>query len=228
SFEETWLNEGLSHIAEEVVGHSVTGLTPGSNLDFATSAASIDDYNGFYFQNLARLEDYLADPASQSPIDADDDLATRGAIWSFLRWILDQEATPATETTITRDLVITTLAGVTNLETAVGKPLEDLLAEWLLALFADDFIAGVDSRLTIPSWNLRDQYVNLFGSYPLVTTTLGYADGTSDFTVVSGSGRYFLISSGAASPAMSARFTTQAGSPLASSLLPRILLLRLP
>lgn len=225
--EEIWLNEGLSHLAEEVVGHAVTGLTPGSNLTFATAAANIDDFNAFYNSNFGRLKRYLAAPDASSPIDADDDLATRGAIWSFLRWILDQEATPATEASITRAMVATSLSGVANIESAVAKNFEDLLPEWLLALFADDFVAGVAARLTIPSWEMRDIYANLSGAYPLATTSLGYVDGITNFTVRSGSGRYFLLSSGAASPAMSMRLTNQADSPLDPSLLPRILLLRL-
>lgn len=226
--EETWLDEGLAHLAEEVVGHAVTGLTPGSNLDFATAAANINDFNAYYDANFGRFEDFLVSPQSEAPVQSIADLGTRGAAWNFLRWILDQEATPATEKAITRALVITTLTGVNNLETAVGKSFDSLLAEWLLALFADDFVAGIGTRLTIPSWNLRDIYASLLGAYPLSTTSIGYADGVTDFTGMSGSGRYFVLSSGAPSPAMSLRLTNQSDLPLLSSLLPRLLLLRLP
>ncbi len=227
--EESWLNEALSHLAEEVVGHAVTGLMPGSNLTFATAAANVDDFNAFYVQNFGRLDNYLADPAAISVIgDAAMELAVRGAAWNFMRWVLDQEATPATEASLTRALVATSLSGVPNVEAAVGKNFEDLLSEWLLALFADDFIAVVDPRITVPSWHMRDIFTNLSGSFPLATTSIGFADGVTDFTVVSASGRYFVLSSGAASPAMAFRLTNQADSRLDPALAPRLLLLRLP
>ncbi|UCC85251.1 MAG: Ig-like domain-containing protein [Gemmatimonadota bacterium] len=229
--EDIWLNEGLSHIAEEVVGHAVTGLSPRSNLTFAEANADPAAYQAFYRANFGRLASYLQDAntlANQSPIDADADLETRGAIWSFLRWILDQEADAIS---ITRSLVITDRTGVNNLESAVGKNFEVLLPQWLAALFADDFVAGVDSRFTIPSWNLRSIYAGdpTFGAYPLVPTPLEFTAGTTNFSVVSGSARYFLLNSTGDAPALSMRLTNQSGIPLdMATLQPQILLLRLP
>lgn len=236
--EEIWLNEGLSHLAEEVVGHAVTGLSPGSNITFAEATmlgTDRDDYDAFYFQNFARLSTYLEDPDSvsgNSPIDADADLPTRGAIWNFLRWILDQERSPSDENSLTRSLVITDLSGIQNLETAVGVEFEELLPEWLLALFADDFVGGVDPRLEVTSWDMRDIYTSdgqLGGGYPLAPISLTQSDGDDQYTIVSGSGRYFQLSSGGSSPAISLRLTDSSGNPLdLENLLARTLVLRLP
>ncbi len=229
--EDIWLNEGLSHIAEEVVGHAVTGLNPRANLTFAEANADPEAYQAFYRANFGRLASYLQDAntlANQSPIDADADLETRGAIWSFLRWMLDQEADAIS---ITRSLVITDRTGVDNLESVVGKSFEVLLPQWLAALFADDFVAGVDNRFTIPSWNLRSIYGGdpAFGAYPLVPTPLEFTAGTTNFTVVSGSARYFLLNSTGDAPALSMRLTNQSGIPLdMATLQPQIILLRLP
>src|SRR5204863_8605906 len=39
-FEEVWLNEGLSHIAEELLFYRTAGLQPRSNIDATTITAS--------------------------------------------------------------------------------------------------------------------------------------------------------------------------------------------
>jgi hypothetical protein len=136
---------------------------------------------------------------------------------------------PSTEHNVTRSLVATTETGVTNLESAVGLDFEDLISDWLLAIFADDFVGGVDSRYTITSWDTRDLYQNLAGGFPLSTTTLGRTDGVTDYSVISGSGRYFLLDNTGAASAVSGRFTNQSDAPLdLAGTMPRILLMRLP
>lgn len=235
TFETVWLGEGLSHIAEEVVGHAVTGLTPGSDLTFAQANANANDFTAFYRQNFLRARLYLLTDsiARNSPIANNDELATRGATWLLLRWILDHEG-PAQggEQSITRKMVITTASGIPNLESAVGKPFAGLVSEWLPALHTDNLgVPGLPARLTIPSWDLRDVYRNLApndpGGYPLQPTTLPFTSGTTNFDVKAGSGRFFLVPSAGPSPALSLRFTDQGGSPLNRALLqPRTLVVR--
>jgi hypothetical protein len=62
--EQLWLNEGMSHLAE--------------------------DLNGFDDGNVARASLYLADPASNGLALVFDTLAARGAAFLFLRWLGDQ------------------------------------------------------------------------------------------------------------------------------------------
>lgn len=235
-FEDTWLDEALSHLAEEVVGHAVTGKSPGEDLscaDFAGGCGS-NDFRAFHIQNFFRASLYLHRDsiARNSPIRATDNLQTRGAAWLLLRWILDQEGPERSggEVEITRDLVITPLTGITNLETAVGKSFADLVSEWLPALYTDNLsIAGLSPRLAVTSWNLRSVYETLpTGGYPLVPTSITYADGTTDFSLRNGSGRFFLLNSSGASPALSLRFSDLGdGSLNFSSLQPRTLIVRL-
>ena len=230
--EDLWLDEGLSHLAEEVVGYAVTGLGPGSNLTYAQAHVDPGAFDAFFRQNFVRLSVYLDRPDSvskNSPIQDDADLATRGATWSFLRWTLDQTATSATEAAVTRALVHTTETGVDNLASAVGASFDSLLPGWLLALYADDFVSGVDPAYQVASWDLRDVYQNGFGGYPLTPQAIAYSDGTTDFSIVAGSGRYFLLSAGSTSPALALRFSDRSGSPLSRTALdPRLLVLRLP
>ncbi len=99
-FQETvYMEEGLSHIAEELVFYEASGgLTPRLNIGIdalRTSQARLDAFNAYMVSNSARFSTYLKDPSANSPYQKDDDLATRGAIWSFLRYLADR-GTPGT------------------------------------------------------------------------------------------------------------------------------------
>ncbi len=112
-------------------------------------------------------------------------------------------------------MVITTLRGVANLESATGLPFDTLVSEWLPALYTDNLaIPNLDARLTVPSWNLRDVYQSLSGGYPLVPTPIGFADGTTNYSARSGSGRFFLLQSTGGDPALSLRRASQSGAAL--------------
>ena len=100
--ETSWMEEGLSHIAEELVFYRASGLGPRQNIDIGTirqSDAVRDAANRYAIANLARFREYLKATRSESPFgepqpdesgDRDDDLETRGAIWSFLRYAADR------------------------------------------------------------------------------------------------------------------------------------------
>jgi hypothetical protein len=94
NFEETWLNEGLSHIAEELLYYHESGMLPRSGLTDATIRPNANKYaiwKADASSNFSRLYEYIEDPGSSSPIDAvNDELSTRGAAWSFLRYAVDR------------------------------------------------------------------------------------------------------------------------------------------
>jgi hypothetical protein len=92
-FEDKWLDEGLAHIAEELLYDRETGYNPRSNLDiaavrqsFARSALFAADMSG----NASRYRSYLSAPSQNSPYSLNDSLATRGAAWSLLRYSVDR------------------------------------------------------------------------------------------------------------------------------------------
>jgi hypothetical protein len=93
AFEEKWLDEGLAHIAEELLFYRSSGLTPRLNIDInrvrATSTAK-NAYNLAMASNGGRYRTYLQAPATSSPYAADDSLTTRGAVWSLLRYSVDR------------------------------------------------------------------------------------------------------------------------------------------
>jgi hypothetical protein len=197
-FEETWLDEGLSHVAEELLFYAETGLKPRANIDatlLRSSATYVDDFNNEAISNFSRLSTYLAAPSSNSPFADNDSLATRGATWSFLRYAADH--TGSDDGTTWFQLVNSTTSGIANLTNVFGSNLTMLARDWATSVFADD-IAATDTRFQQPSWNMRSIFGALQsnGGYPLATTTLGTTPST--ITVTSGSAAYlrFAVAAG--------------------------------
>ena len=173
-FEETWLDEGLSHIAEELLFFAETGLQPRSNIGatlLRSSSAYVDAFNNEAISNFGRFADYLSAPSSNSPFADNDSLATRGATWSFLRYAADH--TGSDDGTTWFQLVNSTTTGIANLQQVFGSDLTTLARDWATSVFADD-ITTTDARYQQPTWNLRSIFGALQsnGAYPLATTAL--------------------------------------------------------
>jgi hypothetical protein len=197
-FEETWLDEGLAHVAEELLFFAETGLTPRANIDatkLRSSSAFVDAFNNEAISNFSRFESYLGAPASNSPFADNDDLATRGATWSFLRYAADH--TGSGDGTTWFQLVNSTTSGLANLRQVFGTDLTTLARDWSTSVFADDAVA-TDARYQQPTWNLRSIFGALEsnGAYPLATTTLGTL--ASAVSVKGGSAAYlrFAVTAG--------------------------------
>ena len=183
-FEETWLDEGLSHVAEELLFLARTGLKPRANIDatlLRTSSAYVDAFNDEAISNFSRLGQYLAAPTSNSPFADNDELATRGATWSFLRYAADHIGSD--DGTTWFQLVNSTSSGVANLTQVFGSGLTTLVRDWATSVFADD-ITTTDARFQQPTWNMRSIFGALQsnGAYPLSTTTLGTSGATVSVT----------------------------------------------
>lgn len=210
-FEVDWMNEGLSHFAEEAVGRAARGFGDFQSLSFADVRADADDYSAYFQQNLARFATYLARPDTSSPISsrADQDLAPRGAAWAFLRYTADQFA-PNNARTFFRRLVAGPSSSVTNLVQKAGAPFDQILSGWLVANYADNLgINGLDARYSYTSWNMRDAVSGAAGgNYPLRINTPGAPFST---TAQSGSGVYFLAQRANGAPAATFRMLDPAG-----------------
>jgi hypothetical protein len=195
--EEPWLNEGLSHIAEQLAFFKSSGRSPRQNLDASgfsdpLFAAAFSTYEN---NNFNRYKQYLARPDQQSPIgfDAfDDDLPTRGAAWSFLRYAADHLPVPSQENNFWFNLVNTKATGVPNLTAALGKSPNATLRDWAISVFLDDNAPNVDPRFQQPTWNLRSAMTNGGTSlgFPLGTRVL--TDNLSATTTLVGNGVAFF------------------------------------
>ncbi len=150
--ETLWLNEALSHVAEELAGLHFDSLN-----DDTTASR-------FLIGNLYNLYSYLLDPPAQAVISEEPpgSLEMRGAAWSLVRYAVDRVGP-----TLTQALVQTSDVGVLNLQAAAQLPFETLLGHWVLALYLHD-LPGLSAppELTFDFWKLRTVYASLHDQSP--------------------------------------------------------------
>jgi hypothetical protein len=197
-FEEVWLNEGLSHIAEELLFYRTSGLQPRTNVDataITASQARVDAFNQHQVGNFGRYIEFLKQPERASPFADDDSLADRGAIWSFLRYAADRKA--ASDGTIWKDLVNSPSVGMTNLTAVFGSDVMTWFRDWSIAVIADDKVA-TQIQYQQPSWNFRSIFPRVgIATFPLRVRPLSNGTGTT-VTLVGGGSVYgtFGVSAG--------------------------------
>ena len=214
--EDTWLNEGLSHFAEEIVGRKERGFTDSQELDItdvADEANGLKDFYAFFGQNLVRFRNWLQNPGElgATSTHADTSLAVRGAAWALLRWSADHYDSgnlPA----FTRALVAGPQTGVANLTARAGVPFDSLMAGWMVANFADNGgVPSLASRYTYTSWNIRnvEAAVNK-GAFPLVAKQVASGESASG-TAPSAGGSYYLLSTSAQERTLIGQLDTAGG-----------------
>jgi hypothetical protein len=174
SFEEVWLNEGLSHIAEELLYYRISGNAPRSNINLSlveSTQPQVDAFNTYALGDFNRLRTYLASPEINSPFSQVDGLQMRGAIWQLLRYSADRKG--GVEANTWSALVNSTTAGQTNFNAVFGDIITNS-RDWAVAQFADDAGLNVSANYTNPSWNFRSimPALNTGGTYPLLTHAL--------------------------------------------------------
>ncbi|HET9424577.1 MAG TPA: hypothetical protein VFO55_04325 [Gemmatimonadaceae bacterium] len=155
--EERWLNEGLSHIAEELLFYRSTNLAPRQNLGFQVLTAAYQSaFVNYQRQNFNRYFRFTKLPDVQGPVginDDDDDIETRGAVWSFLRFAADQRF-GGNEAAFWQSLVDANSTGLTNLYEHVGADTRKLMRDWTLSVYLDDLVA-TEAKYAQLSWNIR-------------------------------------------------------------------------
>jgi hypothetical protein len=187
-FEDVWLNEGLSHIAEELQFYQITPLEPRQNIDVDAILASEqirEAFNTYQIANFARYSTYLENPDTASP-RGPDNLSTRGSIWAFLRYAADQE--PGSDRDFFFSLVNSKVAGVANLNQALEADAIDLMQSWTVSVYTDDAVPTVSPLYRQPSWNFRSIIPRLRNTFPLKVNQLGAAQTT--FSLRGGGGAF--------------------------------------
>ena len=179
AFEDTYLNEGLSHIAEELLYYHVANLAPRQNINAAivrVNKASVDAFNNYQGDNTGRYEVFLGKPNQTSVYGGNDSLETRGATWSLLRYLADHRGASDADTWQRLDNAKT--AGKQNLIDVFGADLMTQIRDWATSVFADDLPGQNDVRFSQPSWNYRDIFPHLssggvaLARYPLAVIPL--------------------------------------------------------
>jgi hypothetical protein len=151
--EDPWLNEGLSHIAEELGSRYYENRFPPPTGRTDPDQAFPDSSQGFISGDLYNSYHFLLDPASTDTSDlasvsnwgnGDGTLVQRGGAWLFLRWLGDQQ-----DSLVYGRLDQTSNTGVANVQAASGASFPTLFGEFALALYTDS-LPGV-ARSSIPS-----------------------------------------------------------------------------
>ncbi len=230
--EETWLDEGLAHMAEEVAARfyeNKYGPPPPPRLFNDTA-------NIFIAANLANSYSYLEDPGKTSLtlFESTGSLEERGAAWLFLRWLADLK-----DSTVFGRLVRNDAAGIANVEAVAGESFGTLFGDFALALWTDSIPghprSSVPVRNRFKSRNLRQIYARLNTVapqqfprvFPLVPRPLPFGT-TLQSSMYPGAMEYFFSGSQASDPAVGFRFARENGSAFAAALRPQLGMFRLP
>jgi hypothetical protein len=132
--EETWLNEGLSHIAEELASKFYEAKFPAPSGRSTTTQLFPDSAGPFIAPQLLNAYAYLNSTRvhSVTSYNGAGSLEERGATWLFLRWLAEQKG----EALFGR-LVQTSKTGIANVEDKAGEPFGALFGDFSLALYTD-------------------------------------------------------------------------------------------
>ena len=155
-FEASWLDEGLSKVAEELVFYREGGLTPNRQIDAPALQAPrrvADAYTYDLRGNLDDLAQHLRTPEGSSPYNPTDNAARRGATWQFLRYAADRRAGAQAE--FWRQLVNSRDTSLANLRGALGTDALGWVRDWAVAVYTDDVVYGTPSRFAQPSYDFR-------------------------------------------------------------------------
>jgi hypothetical protein len=164
--EDAWINEGLSHVAEELGSRyyenrfpSPTGRTDPDQAfpDSAQGFISGDLYNSYHFLLNTTSTDSTEIASVSNWGSGDGTLIQRGGAWLFLRWLGDQF-----DSTVYGRLDQTSLTGIPNIEAASGASFPALFGEFSMALYVDSLPGvprtSIPTELRYTSRNLRALY----------------------------------------------------------------------
>ena len=207
-FESTWLDEALAHFAEDAVGRVQRGFGDLQTLDHnsilpCSPCSPANDYDAFFFQNLARLTFWMANPDEFAPTSesADTSLAVRGAAWALVRYAADNYS-GGNPRALTRKLAAGPDTGVVNLTAASGASIDTLVAGWLVSMYADHRgIPGIASKYQYRSYNFQSvmppvakaELNQAIPAYPLVVQSIGTGVDSIPGKNRSGSGTYYML-----------------------------------
>lgn len=225
--EDTWLNEGLSHFAEELGFRGI----PDNRCLGATGC-----FAQFLSGDLSNAYSYLNNPEAThliTPGNNSGPLAYRGASWLFVRWLADHFAADTLlGTEVTRGLVQTTRVGASNVSGLVAVDFPTLVGEWQLANYLENLGGFAQSgRLRYRSWNLRSLYAAnspaLFAKpYPLTPDSTGGSYARNG-TLRGGSGRHVRFKLAAGAAGVTVQLTGSSGGAPSQAAEPRFAVVRI-
>ena len=215
SSESVWLNEGMSHIAEELAGKVYEARFPPPSGRTDVNQLFPDSAQGYLTPNMLNAQRFLQTPGSSSitALTGSGSLAERGGSWLFLRWLGDQKGE-----SIYGRLVQTGRTGVANVEDKANESFAGLFGDFSTAVFTDSLPgvarAQIPARLRFSSRNFRrifKRFADLDQSgrtppFPFEPTALT-AGQTFTNTLAQGSMKFYRLTTGPNEPAVALRFS---------------------
>ena len=228
NFESTWLDEALAHFAEDAVGRVSRGFGDLQTLAFSdvlpcnSPCSQANDFNAFFFQNLARLTDWMDKPDQFAPFSkmADTSLAVRGAAWAIVRYAADNYSN-ADPRALTRKLAAGPDTGVKNFAAVAGAPIDTLVKGWLVSMYADHLaIANLPAKYQYRSYNFRSVMPPVAkavlgqatATYPLRVQSIGSGSDNITGQNRSGTGTYYRLTVAAGASAKNVKVLDTSGS----------------
>jgi uncharacterized protein (TIGR03437 family) len=219
SQETDWLNEGLSHLAEELAARHYERKFPPPSGRTNPNQIFPDSANQFIIEQLANSYEYLFDSRlhSLTLFTTDECCEERGAAWLFMRWLGDQF-----DSTVYRRLVQTSLTSIANVENATGRSFQSLMGDFGIAAYVDSLPGvprtAIPQRYRFTSRNLRYLYDALhraLGSsfprpFPIAPTALAHT-GQLSSSMEPGTSAYYELSTPVGSAPVSIRFAPTGG-----------------
>ena len=218
--EATWLNEGLSHFAEELGARYYEAKFPYPSGRSSPDQIFPDSAGNFITPQLLNAYVYLNGTRvhSVTTYDGGGSIEDRGATWLFLRWLAAQKG----DSVVTR-LEQTSKTGAANVEDKAGEPFAALFADFSVALQADSLLgvprAQVSGRYQFgAARNLRRMMVRLAlvegfpNPWPLPLYALR-AGGSLQSSMRPGTMVHSLLQTRPGDPGLAFGFTRPDGSP---------------
>lgn len=169
--EESWLEEATARHAEERYARARLGFGPRDDVGFSALQCEVSALAGapgcidaprVLLPHFEALWDFLDTPGARSPLGPTvaGDFSFYGSAWSLLRWAMDHATLD--EAAFIAQLTSSGQSGIQNLEGRSGRPWEDILAQWTLALLAETAgLSPTAPTLRFPSWDFADAFAGL-------------------------------------------------------------------
>jgi hypothetical protein len=146
--EDLWLNEGLSHIAEEEASKYYEAKFPPPTGRSTTVQLFPDSAGPFIAPQLLNAYVYLNNTLAHSvtSYNGAGSVEDRGASWLFLRWLAEQKGED-----LFRRLVQTSNVGIANIEAQAGEPFPTLFGDFSVSLYTDS-LPGLPRSVVPPRY----------------------------------------------------------------------------
>ncbi len=245
--QDIWINEGLSHLAEEVVAHALYGVGPGMDLGPDELLGTLQEqeiFRKWHLNNWFNLAQYLmAPPDTAALLNAEDPLdfntfRMRGAAWMFLRYVLDRtEDGTAGESTRTQALIQSAASDSRDAVTSVfGIDFNELATDWAGMLVIEDREdVQPEPELELSSYQMRAIYESPVGNvihppnggFGLRPLTRSLASTSNlDAELFTATGLYVTLSTSANVGRTQLSLVDATGAELDDSVAPRLVIVR--